>query len=116
MPSAPAAPLAPEAALPASRTPPSDLIALAAVPPAQVEWLWQDRIPLGAITLLDGDPGTRKSTLSLNIAACVSTGRALPGSSMPPISGGVLLLGEEDGLGDTVRPRLERMGADLRRV
>ena len=85
------------------------------VEPARVSWLWQGRVPLGAITLLDGDAGMRKSTLSLNLAAAVSAGRVLPGND-DVVAGGVLLLGEEDGLGDTVLPRLAAMGADLGRI
>jgi hypothetical protein len=88
------------------------LVRLSEVEPGRVSWLWEGRIPLGAITLLDGDGGVRKSTLTLNIAAAVSSGRVLPGNA-GPITGGVLLLGEEDGLGDTVLPRLSAMGADL---
>ena len=47
-----------------------------------IEWLWRGRIPFGKITLLDGDPGVGKSLLALTIAACVSTGRPLPGSTL----------------------------------
>ena len=41
------------------------------VKPRPVEWLWADRIPLGKLTLLDGDPGTCKTTLLLDLAARV---------------------------------------------
>ena len=37
-----------------------------------VRWLWPERIPLGKVTVLDGDPGTGKSTLTLTIAAKVA--------------------------------------------
>jgi putative DNA primase/helicase len=43
-----------------------------------VEWLWEGRIPLGKITVIDGDPGTGKSTLTIDLAARVSTGRDMP--------------------------------------
>jgi hypothetical protein len=52
-------------------------ILLSEVETQQVDWLWQRRIPLGKITLLDGDPGMGKSLLAINIAACVSTGQPM---------------------------------------
>ena len=43
-----------------------------------VEWLWEGRIPLGKLTVIDGDPGTGKSALTIDLAARVSTGRDMP--------------------------------------
>ena len=43
-----------------------------------VEWLWEGRIPLGKLTVIDGDPGTGKSALTTDLAARVSTGREMP--------------------------------------
>jgi len=43
-----------------------------------VEWLWNGRIPLGKLTVIDGDPGTGKSALTTDLAARVSTGREMP--------------------------------------
>jgi hypothetical protein len=82
-----------------------------------VEWLWYARIPLGKVTLLDGDPGVGKSTLALELAARVTTGQAMPGdgeADRPPA--GVVILSAEDGLADTIRPRLDAAGADVARV
>ena len=90
-------------------------ILLADVKPERVEWLWRGRIPRGKPTVLDGDPGQGKSTIMLDIAARVSTGQEMPDKSPGP-SGGVVVLTAEDGLGDTVRPRLEAAGADLSRI
>ena len=81
-----------------------------------VSWLWQNRIPFGKLTLLDGDPGLGKSTVALTVAAQVTIGGLLPGNGTPLTPGDVLLLSFEDGLGDTIRPRLEAAGADLTRV
>lgn len=82
-----------------------------------MSWLWQPRIPLAKLTVLDGDPGLGKSALTLDLAARISRASAMPdGSRGLPEPAGVLLLTAEDGLGDTVRPRLEAMGADLTRV
>lgn len=82
----------------------------------RVSWLWHGRIPLGKITLLEGDPGLGKSTISLDVAARVSRGAPLEGDceSWPPA--GVVLVGAEDGIADTLRPRLDAAGADLTRV
>jgi hypothetical protein len=83
----------------------------------KVHWLWQDRLPLGKLTTLDGDLGLGKSFLALDIAARVSTGREMPDGT-PGIAGGagVVLIAPEDGLADTIYPRLQRAGADLNRI
>lgn len=84
----------------------------------KVNWLWQNRIPNGKMTMFDGDPGHGKSWLSLAVASAVTLGQALPGQvgaqKLAPAN--VLLLAAEDGAADTIRPRLEAMGADLERV
>jgi archaellum biogenesis ATPase FlaH len=43
-----------------------------------VEWLWEGRIPLAKLTVIDGDPGTGKSAVTIDLAARVSTGRDMP--------------------------------------
>jgi AAA domain len=91
-----------------------DLVLVADVDREQVRWLWPDRIPRGKTAVLDGDPGTGKSTLTLTIAAKVSTGSPFPDGTRPEV-GDVILLSAEDDIGDTIRPRLEAAGADLAR-
>lgn len=86
-----------------------------AVSPESVEWLWRQRIPLGMLTLLMGDPGLGKSHLSLYVAAKVSVGGAFPDGATAP-KGATVLLTAEDGLAMTVQPRLCSYGADLRRI
>jgi hypothetical protein len=81
----------------------------------QGEWLWRDRIPAGDLTLFDGDPGTNKSSVALDLAARVSTGREMPDGTTG-CQGGVVLLAGEDSLSKTIRPRLDAAGADLSRV
>jgi hypothetical protein len=83
-----------------------------------VQWLWPGRIPLGKLTVLDGDPGLGKSLITLDLAARVSTGRAMPdgGSEHLHNPRGVILLSAEDDAVDTIRPRLRVAGADLTRV
>lgn len=80
-----------------------------------VHWLWEPYVPAGKITIIQGDPGDGKTTLALAIAANVTTGSALPGSgSTDPVS--VIFQTAEDGLADTIKPRLEQFGADCGRV
>jgi hypothetical protein len=91
-----------------------DLVLVADVEREQVTWLWRDRIPRGKVTVLDGDPGTGKSTLTLTVTAKVSTGSPFPDGERPE-RGDIILLSAEDDIGDTIRPRLEAAGADLSR-
>jgi hypothetical protein len=90
-------------------------ISLADVKPQRVGWLWKGRIPLGKLTVIDGDPGTGKSAFVTDLVARISAGRAMPDGSQVEASGAVLL-NAEDGLRDTIRPRLAAAGADLSRV
>ena len=90
-------------------------ISLADVRPERLEWLSRGRLAAGKVTVLDGDPGLGKSSLLCEWAARLSRGEALPdGRADRPR--GVVLLTAEDGLADTVRPRLEAAGGDLARV
>lgn len=94
------------------------VVTLSDVEPETVRWLWPDRIPLGKLTMLDGDPGLLKSTITLDLAARLSRGAAMPDGSSPEVDGpaGTVLLTAEDGLADTVRPRLDAAGGDPARV
>ena len=76
-----------------------------------VDWLWEPYIPSGAITLIQGDGGTGKTTVSLAIAAALTKGDALPGgSTLVPYN--VIIQNAEDSYTQTIRPRLETLGAD----
>jgi putative DNA primase/helicase len=95
-----------------------------------VDWLWPERIPIGKVTLLVGDPGLGKSLVALDIAARVSTGAPWPDEqncdstqsairnpqSEVAAPASVLLLNAEDDLADTVLPRLDALGADCDRI
>lgn len=81
-----------------------------------IEWLWHGYVPYGKLTVLEGDPGLGKSTVTLDLAARISTGGFLPDHTKVEEPGDVLLISSEDGIGDTVRPRLEAAEADLTRV
>ena len=82
----------------------------------RVEWFWEDRIPYGNQTILAGNPGQGKSVLTIDLVARASTGRRMPLSldSAEPIS--VILLTAEDGVANTVKPRLKAAGPDMNRV
>jgi hypothetical protein len=92
-------------------------VRLSDVQPEQVEWLWRERIAIGKLTLIVGDPGQGKSFLTLDIAARVSRGAPWPDApdDKQP-AGDVILLTAEDDLGDTVRPRLDAHEADVNRI
>lgn len=84
--------------------------------PGMLEWLWPPRIPLGGLTLAEGDPGANKSTMLYDIAARITTGHAMPGTTAAGrLPSSVILLQAEDSL-DTTRRNLEIAGADLKRV
>ena len=85
----------------------------------EVEWLWEGYIPIGKLTILQGDPGKGKTMAMLNLIAAFTTGRGMlepPGSPVirEPIN--VIYQTAEDGLADTIKPRLVAAGADCSRV
>lgn len=92
------------------------LTRLSEVEPEPVSWLWPGRIPVGKLVTLDGDPGVGKSTLALTFAATITTGGEWPDGTRCDMPGDVLVMSAEDGLGDTIRPRLDAAGADTTRV
>jgi len=88
---------------------------LSDIQPKDIEWLWPGRIPLGELTVIDGNPGENKSSVLLDLAARVSTGRGMADETSG-VEGGVLLLLGEDSIAKTVRRRLEVAGADLTQI
>jgi hypothetical protein len=99
---------------PTSLWPSGRTVRLSEVVPRPVKWIWPGRIPRGKVTVVDGDPGLGKSTMTLDVAARLTTGSPMPDGSRSDVDGpaAVVLLSAEDGLDDTIRPRLDAAGAD----
>jgi len=95
----------------------ADFMSLADVEMTPIPWLWPGYLPLGAVTLLVGDPGKGKTLVSLDLAARVSAGKPWPDET-PNTHGSstVIVLTAEDDLGYTVRPRIEAAGGDVSRI
>lgn len=79
-----------------------------------ISWLWPDRIALGKLTVLSGDPGLGKSQFTAFLAATVSKGRSWPDADTKAAVGDVVFLSAEDDASDTIKPRLVAAGADVR--
>lgn len=94
---------------------PVPMICMQDVEQTEVSWLWYPYIPFGKLTILQGNPGEGKTYFAMQLAAACTTGKALP--NMTPLEPfNVIYQTAEDGLGDTVKPRLMEAGADLSRV
>jgi RecA-family ATPase len=87
------------------------------IPTKSTKWLWEGRIPLGEVTILEGHPGTNKSSLTDDLAARLTKGKAMPCvASKQNRKGGVLFLIGEDSPSKTVKGRLLAAEADLSKV
>ena len=101
------------------------LINMEQVEVEKIDWLIYPFIPFGKVTIVQGDPGEGKTTMVLQIIAKLTKGEpVLPGSDEPLLEGKTMALDPvnmiyqtaEDGLGDTIKPRLLAAGADCSRV
>lgn len=92
------------------------LIHMSEIESEEVSWLWYPFIPYGKLTIVQGDPGDGKTTFVLNVAAKLSKGEAIDEAMKcgEPIH--IIYQTAEDGLADTVKPRLEKAGADCTRI
>lgn len=81
-----------------------------------VEWLWYPYIPFGKLTVLQGDPGNGKSTLMMNIIAAATTSGLFPDGKKSKASIHVIYQCSEDGIADTIKPRLLSAGADCQKI
>ena len=80
-----------------------------------VNWLWKPYLPFGKLSVLQGNPGEGKTYFAMHLAAACTNGKLLPNMErLEPFN--VIYQTAEDGLGDTVKPRLIEAGADLDRV
>lgn len=83
---------------------------------SQVRWLWYPYLAVGKITLLQGDPGDGKSTMMMNLIAEISKGGNAPDGTAFGCPQRVIYQCSEDGVTDTIKPRLEACGADCRNI
>jgi len=86
------------------------------IEPESIDWAWPNRFAFGKLALLAGDPGLGKSSLLFEIAALHSIGGAFPCGEGNARRCEAIVLTAEDGLADTVVPRLMAAGADLSKV
>lgn len=82
----------------------------------RVHWLWYPFIAYGKVTLLQGDPGDGKSTMMLNLISELSVGGMTPDGKELGRPQHVIYQCSEDGAADTIKPRLEKYGADCRNI
>lgn len=92
------------------------MIRMSEIQSQEIEWLWYPFIPYGKLTIIQGDPGDGKTTMVLNLAAKLSKGEALDENMKVTEPVNVIYQTAEDGLADTVKPRLELAGADCERI
>ena len=92
------------------------IISMDEVPVEEVEWLWYPYIPFGKLTIIHGDGGEGKTTLILQLAALLSRGEKLPCDSTEREPIKVIYQTAEDGLGDTIKPRLLADNADCSQI
>ena len=92
------------------------IISMDEVQSKEVNWLWYPYIPYGKITIIQGDPGEGKTALALRLAALLSKGEALPydNTEREPVK--IIYQTAEDGLEDTIKPRLEAAEADCTQI
>jgi AAA domain-containing protein len=82
----------------------------------KLTWLWELRIPMRKVSLMEGDPDLGKSTITADLAARQSRGTPMPGDAKGTGIGSVLIICAEDDIADTVKPRLAAAGANMKRI
>ena len=94
---------------------PVPMLRMADVELTSVEWLWFPYIPFGKLTIIQGNPGEGKTYFAMRLAAACTNRKPLPGMEvLEPFN--IIYQTAEDGLGDTVKPRLMEAEADLEKV
>lgn len=92
------------------------LIKMADIEAKSIDWLWYPFIPYGKLTIIQGDPGDGKTTFILNVAAMLSKGESMEEGMNVKNPLKVIYQTAEDGLADTVKPRLEKAGANCENI
>ena len=98
-----------------AREKPVPVMKMSEVEETVVQWLWYPFIPFGKVTLIQGNPGKGKTWLAMAIAAYCTNGKELP-NALPIEPFNVLYQTAEDGIADTIKPRLAKCSADMTRV
>jgi len=86
------------------------------IKPEKIDWLWEQRLPLGKCVLVAGEGGLGKSMVLAWIAAIVSRGKEWPCGEGQSRRGSVVILSAEDDAADTIVPRLMAADADCSKV
>jgi len=124
----------------------AEIVSLDNVTPLEIDWLWPNRVPMGMLTLIAGDPGVGKSFLTLYMAAIVSSGQGWPeetsildtgfsildndaeankvkelgprseSGGSVALRGSVIILNNEDSAEKVICPRLAALNADLSKI
>ena len=92
------------------------LIKMSEIESQEIKWLWYPFIPYGKLTIIQGDPGDGKTTLVLNLAAKLSNGIGIDEAMQVSEPINIIYQTAEDGLADTVKPRLEAAEANCERI
>lgn len=92
------------------------MIRMSEIEAQEIKWLWYPFIPYGKLTIVQGDPGDGKTTMILNLAAQLSKGKCFEDGSGIDAPMKIIYQTAEDGLADTVKPRLEKAGADCEQI
>ena len=92
------------------------MIRMSEIEAQEIKWLWYPFIPYGKLTIVQGDPGDGKTTMILNLAAQLSKGKCFEEGSGVDAPMKIIYQTAEDGLADTVKPRLEKAGADCEQI
>lgn len=95
-----------------------NIISMDTIQEEEVNWLWKPYIPFGKLTIIQGDPGEGKTTFALQLAALLSLGKGFAESENIGVTEPVNVIYQtaEDGLADTVKPRLISAGADCSKI
>lgn len=93
-----------------------NLIRMSSVDVEEIQWIWYPYIPYGKVTIIQGDPGEGKTTFILALIALLTRGEPLPEEETATEPINIIYQTTEDGLGDTIKPRLLSAGADCDRI